>query len=167
MARMNGLTEDQLCEAFAEAVKAEERLQTWLLARTHFAGRRARLLHEEQMLRPRKQWWRHWWTTLADGSQRETDIFMVFEDEHSTRFALHIENKPDWGKFLDGQAEAYAVRAAEMANQGRFLNYSDSETILLCPRAFAERNPDAASRFDTILAYEDVAEQIPAFEAIT
>lgn len=115
------------------------------------------------MLRPRKQWWRHWWTTLSDGTQRETDIFVVLEDEKNVRFALHIENKPDWGNFLKGQAEAYAPRAEQMAHQDKFLNYSESTTILLCTHKFANNHPADCAHFETILEYEEIAAYIPAF----
>jgi hypothetical protein len=164
------LTEDDLCELFAERVKDSPEFAAWLLRRTKFFpyARHARLLHEEQMsIRPRKRWWRHWWCE-APGlakSGRETDIFMVFEVERPSpfRFALHIENKLDNGRFTDGQAQDYAVRANAMTNEADYLDHADFATILLAPEKFVERFPKECGLFDAFVSYDDVAQMIPEF----
>src|SRR4051812_24161762 len=122
------LTEDQLCELFAERMKDSPAFAAWILRRTKFApfAESARLLHEEQMsIRPRKRWWRHWWCD-APGLQktgRETDIFMVFEIDSTEpfRFAVHCENKRDTYKFGEGQAEDYEPRAKHMLQKDEYL----------------------------------------------
>jgi hypothetical protein len=163
------LSEDQLCLALAERVKESSEFAAWLLSRTkfrrHIAG--ARLLHDEQMnLRPRRFWWRHWWCHIPElKKDRETDIFMVFEISNSNeRFALHIENKRDNGKFATGQAEAYRIRAQHMANRSEYLNYQDFETILIAPIAFMEKYRDSCDHFDSFIPYEDIAAFIPEYQ---
>lgn len=138
-------TEDELCLAFAESVKNSPEFTSWVLSRTKFEkyGALVHLLHEEQMsIRPRKFWWRHWWCHIPElKKDRETDIFMVFEVTGSKqRFALHIENKKDNGKFADGQAEAYRIRALHMANKKEYLSYEDFETMLISPLSFRTKN---------------------------
>jgi hypothetical protein len=138
------LSEDQLCLAFAEQVKNSAKFAQWILGRTKFERYQesAQLLHEEQMrIRPRKFWWRHWWCHVPElAKDRETDIFMVFEVVKTKyRFALHIENKKSLGKFLEGQAEGYNVRAIHMKNRPEYLSYQEFETILISPRSFRER----------------------------
>jgi hypothetical protein len=161
-------TEDQLCAAFAEQVKENSAFAIWLLQRTKFASfsEGTRLLHEEQLaIRPRKQWWRHWWCHVPElEKDRETDIFMVFEKlSDRRRFALHIENKRDNYKFNEGQAAAYTPRAKHMSNKVEYLDYSDFATILLAPRSFRERFASDSALFEVFIAYEEVARFVPAF----
>ncbi|MBN8905229.1 MAG: hypothetical protein J0H99_01085 [Rhodospirillales bacterium] len=165
------LTEDELCSAFAEAAKNSETFTRWILLRTKFAGYASavRLLHEEQLsIRPRKFWWRHWWCHIPElAKDRETDIFMVFEIAGGEqRFALHIENKMDNGRFAPGQAEAYRPRAAHMANKPEYLGYQDHQTILLAPVSFMWKHPGSCTHFDACLSYEDVASFVPQFRAL-
>ncbi len=162
------LTEDQLCEAFAEGVKEIPDFSAWLLQRTKFAplAKSCRLLHREQMaIRPRKRWWRHWWCRVPElQKDRETDIFMVFETvSDRARFALHIENKRDNYQFNEGQAAAYAPRARHMLGKPQFLNYTDFSTILLAPLGFKVRFEDDCALFDVFVAYEEVANYLPVF----
>src|SRR4030088_2688794 len=110
------VTEDELCLAFSERAKESREFFAWVLSRTKFSNYAAcvRLLHNEQMdIRPRKFWWRHWWCNIPGLKKGgETDIFMVFEiSDSKQRFALHIENKKDNGRFGEGQVEAYRIRA--------------------------------------------------------
>lgn len=162
------LSEDQLCEAFADAVRDRQEVRFWLLGQTKFAkhAQRAILLDKEQMaIRKRERWWRHWWCHVPDlNKDRETDIFMVFEVESvNSRFALHIENKKDNYRFNDGQAHSYRPRALYMMNDSRFLSYSDFETILLAPTSFRNRYRKDVELFDVFLAYEDVSLFLPSF----
>jgi hypothetical protein len=164
------LTEDQLCEAFAEGVKEIPEFSIWLLEKTKFApfARGCRLLHREQMaIRPRKRWWRHWWCHVPElEKDRETDIFMVFEITcGANRFALHIENKRDNYRFNEGQAAAYAPRAKHMMGKAEFLSHSDFSTILLAPRCFKARFELDCALFDVFIAYEEAALFVPAFFA--
>jgi hypothetical protein len=162
------ITEDQLCSAFAEATKLSSAFRSWLIGRTKFAAHAASaiLLHEEQMaLRPRKFWWRHWWCHVPELKRdRETDIFMVFQDPSGGRFALHIENKLRQGRFAPGQAEGYRPRAIHMSNQSKYLSYTDFQTILICPETFQARYPDECRLFDAYISFEEIAAFVPAFE---
>jgi hypothetical protein len=93
---------------------------------------------------------------------RETDIFVVFESVNKERFALHIENKLHKSSFTHGQAAAYGVRAKCWERQKRFLEYSESQTVLLAPTSFFARNPDAAL-FDVFIPHEEIIARCPAF----
>ncbi len=161
-------TEDDLCLLFAEHAKNSWEFLSWVLSQTKFRERlpHVRLLHEEQMnIRPRKFWWRHWWCHVPElKKDRETDIFMVFEDvESNYRFALHIENKTYGYRFSDGQAEGYSVRAQHMANKKEYLSYNDFETVLISPSAFREKYKPKCDLFDVYISHESIAEFIPEF----
>ena len=157
------MTEDDHCRLFAETVRTSPGFIASLLSYTKFSGRtgRVRLLYEEQVAaRPNvrsDRWWRHWWCKIPElGRERETDIFLVFEEMPSgARFALHIENKLDAPLSL-GQAEDYEPRARFMANQKRYLSYSDFATILLCRRDYETKNRDKAALFDVVIHHESL-----------
>jgi hypothetical protein len=168
-----GLSEDQLCHAFADQIKDSPAFVTWLLGRTKkfakFTAVDVRVLWQEQKRKrtsPAAPWWRHWfrWPGCnCDGcvGGRETDIFVVFELVRSKeRFALHIENKKSKGKFTPGQAAAYSLRAKCWANSERYLNYSDYETILVAPSAFFG---EPGAELFTRIPYEDVAKVLPCY----
>ena len=167
MAKHNGFSEDELCSAFADAVRNSGEFRGWVLDRTKFGGyaHSARLLHEEQIsLRPRKHWWRHWWSYVPEiNRERETDIFMVFETPSSGRFALHFEVKLGLSRFQPGQAAGYSPAARHMANKPEFLSYSDHQTVLICPREFRERYPDDASLFDVSLTFDELSPRLSHF----
>jgi len=161
-------SEDALCRLFANRMRDSQDFCNWVLGQTKFRGRAARLLYEEQTrirakVKP-ENWWRHWWRKIPELSQeRETDIFLVFEDgEDRSRFALHIENKQD-AKFSPGQAEAYEPRARWMIGVERYLNYTDYQTMLIAPKAFRGQNRQEASLFQCFVSYEDIARFIPDF----
>ena len=162
--------EDDLCRAFAEAVRSSPEFRAAVLSRTKFAGSAmtARSLWEEQaQARPKvlpDRWWRHWWCKVPEvNRERETDIFLVFEDEVTAeRFALHVENKLD-ARFTDGQAADYEPRGRHMLNKPRYLSHTDFTTMLLCPKAYAELKPGHAVYFDAVLHHEDVGVYLPEF----
>lgn len=161
-------SEDALCRLFANQIRDSQEFRAWVLAKTKFRGRAARLLHDEQIQnRPTvkaENWWRHWWRKIPELSQeRETDIFLVFEDNaDSSRFALHIENKQD-AKFAPGQAEDYESRARWMMGMPRYLNYADFQTMLIAPNAFRVQNPQKAGLFHCFISYEEIGRFIPEF----
>jgi hypothetical protein len=165
------LTEDQLCEVFAEGVKEIPEFASWVLRQTKFIpyATNARLLHQEQMsIRPRKRWWRHWWCHVPElAKDGETDIFMVFEacEPQTARFALHIENKRDNYRFSEGQSTAYAPRARHMLGKDAFLNYADFTTILIAPLSFRHRYRADCDLFDRFISYEDIGRFLPEFLA--
>lgn len=155
-----------LDHALAEALENSPDLCVKLLRGGRFAhlADEARLLIEEQRAarKKAKHWWKHWWCRLPDGSEGETDLFLVFE-AGAKRFAIHIENKPADGKLSLRQARNYRPRAAFMANHKRWLSYADFETVLLAPQSLIEANRKAASQFDRQISYEELAEEIPIF----
>jgi hypothetical protein len=160
-------SEDVLCRLFAEKMRNSREFSDWVLSQTKFRGRTAKLLYEEQIsIRPKvkpENWWRHWWRKIPDLKQeRETDIFLVFEDsERGERFAFHIENKQD-AKFWPRQAEDYEPRARWMMGMPRYLSYTDFQTILVAPKSLKERD-QRATHFHCFISYEDVSQFIPEF----
>ncbi len=162
------IKEVELDHAFAEKLAESTEFQRWLLIGGRFARHagRARLLSEAQAeaRASANHWWKHWWCKLPDGSENETDIFLVFEIEDG-RFAIHIENKPPHGKLGLKQAVDYRRRAAFKANSKAWLDYSDFEVVLLAPSAFITRNAECVSQFDRPITYQDVAQHVPLFEA--
>lgn len=161
-------SEDALCRIFANRVRDSLEFSNWILGYTKFRGRSVTLLHQEQAsIRPKvkpENWWRHWWRKIPELSQeRETDIFLVFEDgSDKSRFALHIENKQD-AAFWPGQAEDYEPRARWMMGVPRYLNYRDFQTMLIAPKSIQERNPQKVALFHCFISYEDISCFIPEF----
>ncbi|OAH31742.1 hypothetical protein AX289_27615 [Methylorubrum populi] len=160
------MREAEFDHAFAAGLEGSPDLRAWLLAGGRFAryALTARLMREEQAAaRKAAHWWKHWWCTMPDGSQGETDIFAVFEDPVGGRFAIHVENKPPHGVLGFAQAAAYRRRAAFKANDSRWLDYRDFETILLAPAAFLAANGECLRQFDRGISYEEVAAFVPLF----
>ena len=158
------MNEDDYCRTFADALLEEAAFRQWVLTRTKFFDRRdASLLIEEQSARPAKSWWRHWWTRLPDRSQSETDVFAVFQDQaDEERFALHVECKMAAGKFMQNQAAQYQLRG-EFMKSNKWVPYSDFDTILLAPIAFAQAFPFETETFGAFIPFEDVARWLPSF----
>lgn len=162
------ISEVELDHALAEGLADRSELLALVLQGGRFDrfASTARILQTEQAAaRPKaKHWWKHWWCRLPDGSESETDIFVVLE-AGADRFALHIENKPLDGKLSLKQAVDYRRRAALKANDFAWLNYTDFECILVCPSGLAIQNDTAAQQFDRVLPYESIAQSLPLFEA--
>jgi len=164
------MKESDLDRAFAEKVRDCREFQSWITNRTKFReiSDSLHLLDKEQAeSKPRKNpdnWWRHWWCRLEDGTESETDIFLVFSvlGTHE-RVALHVEDKPPHGEFTPRQYENYERRAHFMSGKNQFMNYGEYTTVLLAPMAFAERNADKVAHFDVFISYEDVAEHVEMF----
>ena len=164
------ISELDLDRAFADKLSSSREFQLWLLNQTKFIDQTdiARLLDKEQAEanpnRNSENWWRHWWCRLEDGSESETDIFVVFELEgQDIRIALHIEDKPPHGKFTPNQYLNYKNRAEFMMGKEKFMGYSKYTTILLAPNSFIEENADKIHHFECTISYERVAELIPLF----
>lgn len=167
MAKHNGFSEDELCLAFAECVKESDTFRQWMLRRTKFGGyaKVARLLSDDQLsIRPRKYWWRHWWSFVPElNRERETDVFMVFEIANAERFALHVEVKLGTSRFEQDQASGYGPAARHMANKPEYLSYSDYQTILICTESFRESYPGDAALFDLAFTFDELASHISHF----
>jgi len=164
------ISELELDRAFADKVENSVEFQKWILGKTKFSDEsdRLRLLNREQAaLKPKKKpenWWRHWWCRLDDGSESETDIFLVFErKEPKQRIALHIEDKPPHGKFTPNQYLNYRKRAEFMKGKTMYMGYVEYTTILVSPKSFVTQNQDEVTNFDSIITYEEISEYIQLF----
>ncbi|WP_298957795.1 hypothetical protein [uncultured Methylobacterium sp.] len=164
------MRESELDQAFAEALGESPAFQAWMLSGGRFSrhAATARLLHHEQASsRKAKHWWKHWWCTLPDGSQSETDIFLVFESQNEGRFSLHIENKMQKGILTLSQSIKYRQRAAFKANDSRWLGYNDFEVILIAPNDFLQMHKECLCQFDRGISYEEISAFVPLFGAIS
>lgn len=160
------LSEDQLCGALADALVASQHVRRWFLIRSGFRDRAdARLLWEEQALRPAVAWWRHWWCNLPDGSQSETDLFAVFAQDDA-RFAVHVECKKLGRAFQPRQAESYRTRADFMLGKPKYLSHSEARTVFLAPEAALRNHAVEARMFDARISFEDIAELLPEFGGV-
>jgi hypothetical protein len=109
-----GLGEIALDRELALALQDSPDLVRWLLGRTKFAplAHAARLLREELAdARRTPFWWKHWWCTIPEHGDSETDLFLVFEAQGmSDRFALHhYVSHEDLSEFVP----AFAVDTAK------------------------------------------------------
>jgi len=164
------ISELDLDRAFADKIASSREFLNWVLEQTKFQclGENLIVLDKEQAeAKPRKKpenWWRHWWCRLEDGTESETDIFIVLKVPSSDeRISLHVEDKPPHGKFTPGQYLNYKRRAEFMANKDQYMNYKDFTTILLAPKSFFEENVDKVNHFDCLISYEAVSSFIPLF----
>jgi hypothetical protein len=164
------ISELELDRAFADTGAASAEFLRWVLEQTKFlelADELILLNREQAEAKPGKKpenWWRHWWCRLEDGSESETDIFLVLQRTNSEeRIALHIEDKPPHGRFTPGQYLNYGRRAEFMAKKQQYMNYSQFTTILLAPHRFADENRNKVQYFDCIISYEAISKYIPLF----
>ena len=159
---ITNLSEDALCEEFAEALWADKAFQNWVLGFTKFAGQECKLLRLEQ--EPgRMKWWHHWWTSMPGMKHSETDVFATFAHPDGSRFALHIENKLVHSKWTIDQAQNYRIRASFMAEKAKFMNYRDYAVLLIAPGSFISRHSGMKGYFDAIITHEAIAEYVPAY----
>ncbi len=88
------VSELELDRAFADKVAASPDFLRWVLRQTEFRelADDLILLHKAQAeAKPAKKpenWWRHWWCRLEDGSESETDIFLVLRMADSEERSL-------------------------------------------------------------------------------
>ena len=161
------LTEDQLCEEFADKLVSSPTFNQWLLCRTKFKADLldVRLMHEVQSAcRNAKRWWRHWWCAVPGLGESETDIMAVYERSDKTRFALHIENKLAISRWSSkNQARAYRDRAEFMLRKPRFMNCTDFATLIIAPTFFLTKWRAEVRKFDAAVSHESIAEFVPAF----
>lgn len=165
------ISEKQLDLALARELAGSVEFLRWFLSRTSFA-------HEDvQIVLTRSDWpWgrvklRLWnpETQVYDSATREgeTDLLVVLQSARRGRFALHIENKLQSGRFTDRQPELYRARAAAWAGKAKYRDYEEWETVLVAPRAFYEQNEYEAAKFNRFSSHEDIAVHVPEFHAAT
>jgi hypothetical protein len=85
---------------------------------------------------------------------------MFIDVTRTMRYALHVENKPDHGKWEQDQAKNYQTRAINRMKEWR---YCDFQTVLLAPVSFVARHPCDIAHFDLVISYEEVSAFIPEF----
>ena len=157
---MTVFTEKQLDASFHRAFERSGEFATWFLGRTKFSGRRIRIV----LLRSDHPWYQ----SRKTGVQSETDILIVMEDvDTGERFALHVENKLENGKFGRNQPELYHERAADWRRTPKWGDYDDYEVVLIAPSAFRDRNAEKAKLFHVFVAHEEVAGFVPEFGGTT
>ena len=61
--------------------------------------------------------------------------------------------------------QGYAARAKKWVGNAAYGNYEAWATVLVAPRAFAERFPKETKVFGAFIAYEDIAAFVPTFGA--
>jgi len=83
-------------------------------------------------------------------SRREIDIFVEVTLNGGDRVALLIENKIDAGEQPD-QAESYRDELNVLAS-----DYQASAMVLVCPEGYRLQQSVFASKFDLVLAYEEL-----------
>lgn len=166
---LQAVSEADLDLEFASALEADPDFLIWILSGGKFAqyANEAQILIEEQRSarKAAAHWWKHWWCRLPNGTEGETDVFLVLQAS-DLRFALHIENKPPSGTITLDQAQRYRQRAAFMAHNSRWLNYVDFETLLIAPSSFIANNKAAAAYFDRSVEYEALAAFAPLFGSV-
>jgi hypothetical protein len=165
---MQNATEKQLDKAFESEVRNSAEFVAWFLTRTKFSSKKAKY-----------HWSRsnHPWgpvsisvpnTKTGQNEQIvrecETDILVVLEDiEAHTRFALHIENKLENGKFTLLQPELYHERAKQWLGNPKYEGYTDYEVMLIAPQRYYDRCPKECAKFDRFVSHEDISRYLPAF----
>lgn len=159
-------SEAKLDEALRNALIGDASFATWFLGKTAFANPGAQC----DFCRFNNPWSRVTLERLnvdtgeieAETRDCETDVLAVYEAE-GRRIALHIENKLAGGSFTSQQPELYAARVKQWAGRKKLGSYAEATTVLIAPRAFYERFPEDAKKFETFVSHEEIAEYLPVF----
>ena len=150
------VTEKLLDKAFEAKIKDSQEFRSWLLGKTKFSGRQAKLI----LSRSDNPWYR----CKETGKDSETDILLVFEDFATRdRFALHFENKRSNGKFGERQPELYHKRANDWLHMPKWGSYRDFEVIIIAPIFFYRNNSERSAIFHRFISHEAIAEFVPEF----
>jgi hypothetical protein len=160
-------TEKGLDNALATALGRDVLFLNWLVERTKFRGREIALLS----CRSNHPWGSHPFPSIdpqtnqvtTSKRQSETDVLLLICDKSGSRLGIHIENKLGTGKFTNMQAEMYRHRAAHWIGNPKYGAYSEFDTVLLAPRAFAERHPSQAALFGAFISHEELVQFVPEF----
>ena len=164
---MTSVNEKELDRLLDEAFKNNAQFCEWFLSKTKFSRHRG----QYPWSRSNNPWSQLDYTDVDPdtGIQTitsagcETDVFVVFHNAEPQVFALHIENKLSSGKFEPFQPERYRQRAAAWIGIAKWGSYTDSETVLVAPHRFFERNKVDATKFDRFISHEEISKFIPDF----
>ncbi len=154
--------------AFAQAVVETPTFASWLIEQTKFKGRGAKC----RSARSDNPWGKFPFKSLSPSTgqseskliERETDVLAIYQAADGEVIGLHVENKLARSSFRPLQAESYAARAAHWVGNQDYGNYTSWQTILVAPRSFYERHPQASSLFGLFIPHEEVAYFIPKFQ---
>jgi hypothetical protein len=149
-------TELELDHIFWRTISSDMRFQSWFLNRTKFGEIGVDLIADEK-------WHQRWYRDPDTGKDSETDILLMIRNRSSgARYAIHIENKPDHGKWEQNQAENYKKRALNRMSAWR---YVDFQTVLIAPESFIARSSEEAMHFNVLVSYEEIRTFIPEFRS--
>jgi hypothetical protein len=147
-------TELELDHSFWKAITTNVAFQAWFLDRTKFANHALELVGDEK-------WHHRWHRDPVTGKDSETDILLIFKDQSTgERFAIHIENKPPWGRWEAEQPENYRKRAANRMSNWR---YVDFQAVLIAPISFIAGSLSELDHFDIAVSYEALSTSAPEF----
>jgi hypothetical protein len=164
----SSLTEAQLDEQLANALRTRADFAQWFLEQTKFRLERAVcvLCREDNP-----------WSSVASQQvnptsgevevvkkDRETDVLAVYETGDGRRLALHIENKLENGFFTPHQPESYQERLSQWRMRKKLGMYEEATSVLVAPRSFYERHLAAAQAFESYVPYEELGQRIVAFK---
>jgi hypothetical protein len=148
-------TELELDHLFWNAISTSQVFCSWILTKTKFASLSLSLVMDEK-------WHPRWYRDPVTGKDSETDILLMFSQSGTgSRYAIHLENKPDHRAWEPLQAENYRKRALDRMVKWRYLDF---QTGLMALAAFIARSPVEVGHFDFAIPYEDLAEFVPAFD---
>ncbi|MEO5925946.1 MAG: hypothetical protein ABIR70_19155 [Bryobacteraceae bacterium] len=162
-------TEKELDKALETALKSNELFREWFISRTKFKGDNPEYLWSRSDSP---------WTTVqlalpSDKTgefeimkrQGETDVLFVFQfpAEPMRRCGLHIENKLASGRFTKYQPQLYAARAKQWANNPKYGNYNEWDTVLVAPQSFLDGHYTLAKPFGAFVSHEEIAHYITNF----
>ncbi|UPK40866.1 hypothetical protein IVB18_50555 (plasmid) [Bradyrhizobium sp. 186] len=156
----------------ARAMIDDPSFRRWVLSKSEFAEfAEARILNREisaHRANLTAEWWRFHFTEKCrcDGcSGKETDLFTIFENKSSLRFALHFEVKQPQDKFKsDGiQSRGYPLRAQCWARKppAKVLPHHMASTgIFFSAQKRKEYEPHLA-HFKAQITFEEIEQQFP------
>jgi hypothetical protein len=148
------VNELELDHHFWRAISTNAIFRNWFLAHTKFVDRTVSLVTDEK-------WHQRWYKDPHTKKDSETDILLMLRETASDeRYAIHIENKPDHGRWEEKQAENYRKRALNRMSAWR---YVDFQTALIAPRSLIARSSLEVSHFDLVMPYENIAAFVPEF----
>ena len=162
------LTESQLDEQLAIALRTRRTFAQWFLERTKFRLEQALCVfcREDNP-----------WSSVASErldpisgevevvkKDRETDVLAIYETSDGRRLALHIENKLENGSFTPNQPQSYQERLTQWRLREKLGMYEEATSVLVAPQAFYERNKTEAQTFESYIPYEELAMHIEAFK---
>ena len=160
-------TEKELDLALAHELTSSAEFLQWFLSHTKFANRSA----VATSCRADHPWGTHPFpatdptkgAALDTKRQSETDVLLILRAHDGEVLGVHIENKIGSGHFTANQPGMYWHRAKHWVKNSHYGGYTDFDTVLLAPAAFAGKNAAQAKHFGCFISHEDVATHVSLF----